>query len=153
MSILSLGHVSVGGGGEGASEALQLWVTASFLPGYVGGGDRRCRISGHRQDLGQVLPNLWTHVRLFYGVYEWTNNLPEYPEGALNLVIIDQLTYLSLFFYRHIFHLNPVTLMPEEEKHTLLENIEIEADEEEKKPWMTIDLASSFIFSLFWSVL
>lgn len=45
---------------------------------------------------------------------------------------------LDIFFptceHKHIFHLNPVTLMPEEEKHTLLENIEIEAEEEEKKP-------------------
>ncbi|KAM9338825.1 glycoprotein integral membrane protein 1 [Symphorus nematophorus] len=45
---------------------------------------------------------------------------------------------LDIFFptceHKHIFHLNPVTLMPEDEKHTLLENIEIEAEEEEKKP-------------------
>ncbi|XP_040919668.1 glycoprotein integral membrane protein 1 [Toxotes jaculatrix] len=47
---------------------------------------------------------------------------------------------LDLFFptceHKHIFHLNPVTLMPEDEKHTLLENIEVEAEEEEeeKKP-------------------
>ncbi|XP_053193213.1 glycoprotein integral membrane protein 1 [Scomber japonicus] len=45
---------------------------------------------------------------------------------------------LDMFFptceHKHIFHLNPVTLMPEDEKHTLLENIEIEAEEEEKKP-------------------
>ncbi|XP_044025840.1 glycoprotein integral membrane protein 1 isoform X2 [Siniperca chuatsi] len=44
---------------------------------------------------------------------------------------------LDMFFptceHKHIFHLNPVTLMPEE-KHTLLENVEIEAEEEEKKP-------------------
>lgn len=58
MSVLSSGHVSVGGGGEGASEALQLRVAASFLPGYVGGGDRRCWVGGHRQDLGHLLPNL-----------------------------------------------------------------------------------------------
>lgn len=38
--------------------------------------------------------------------------------------------------------------MPEEEKHTLLENIEIEAEEEEKKPWMRSDLVSSFLFSI-----
>ncbi|XP_038818987.1 glycoprotein integral membrane protein 1-like [Salvelinus namaycush] len=31
--------------------------------------------------------------------------------------------------HKGIFHLNPVTLMPEDEKHTLLENIEIEAEE------------------------
>ncbi|XP_070705626.1 glycoprotein integral membrane protein 1 isoform X2 [Pempheris klunzingeri] len=45
---------------------------------------------------------------------------------------------LDIFFptceHKHIFHLNPVTLMPEEEKHTLLENIEIEAEEEVKNP-------------------
>uniref|UniRef100_A0A3P8S2V4 Glycoprotein integral membrane 1 n=1 Tax=Amphiprion percula TaxID=161767 RepID=A0A3P8S2V4_AMPPE len=45
---------------------------------------------------------------------------------------------LDMFFpiceHKHIFHLNPVTLMPEDEKHNLLENIEIEAEEEEKKP-------------------
>ncbi|XP_047429427.1 glycoprotein integral membrane protein 1-like [Mugil cephalus] len=45
---------------------------------------------------------------------------------------------LDVFFpsceHKHIFHLNPVTLMPEDEKHNLLEDIEIEADEEEKKP-------------------
>ena len=39
MSVLSSGHVSVGGGSEGASEALQLRVAASVLPGHVGGGD------------------------------------------------------------------------------------------------------------------
>uniref|UniRef100_A0A8C7GML6 Glycoprotein integral membrane 1 n=1 Tax=Oncorhynchus kisutch TaxID=8019 RepID=A0A8C7GML6_ONCKI len=33
--------------------------------------------------------------------------------------------------HKGIFHLNPVTLMPEDEKHTLLENIEIEAEEKE----------------------
>ncbi|XP_017289595.1 glycoprotein integral membrane protein 1 [Kryptolebias marmoratus] len=45
---------------------------------------------------------------------------------------------LDLFFpaceHKHIFHLNPVTLMPEEEKHNLLENVETEAAEEEEKP-------------------
>ncbi|XP_022619858.1 glycoprotein integral membrane protein 1 [Seriola dumerili] len=45
---------------------------------------------------------------------------------------------LDMFFptceHKHIFHLNPVTLIPEDEKHTLLENIEIEAEGEEKKP-------------------
>ncbi|XP_076026657.1 glycoprotein integral membrane protein 1 [Genypterus blacodes] len=44
---------------------------------------------------------------------------------------------LDMFFptceHKHIFNLNPVTLMPEEEKHTLLENVEIEAEEEEEK--------------------
>ncbi|XP_034006325.1 glycoprotein integral membrane protein 1 isoform X1 [Trematomus bernacchii] len=44
---------------------------------------------------------------------------------------------LDMFFptceHKHIFHLNPLTLMPEDEKHTLLENIEIEAEEEEEK--------------------
>ncbi|XP_029352185.1 glycoprotein integral membrane protein 1 [Echeneis naucrates] len=45
---------------------------------------------------------------------------------------------LDIFFptyeHKHVFHLNPVTLVPEDEKHTLLENIEIEAEGEEKKP-------------------
>lgn len=45
---------------------------------------------------------------------------------------------LDMFFptceHKHIFHLNAVTLTPEDEKHTLLENIEIEAEGEEKKP-------------------
>ncbi|XP_068198808.1 glycoprotein integral membrane protein 1 isoform X2 [Antennarius striatus] len=45
---------------------------------------------------------------------------------------------LDIFFpsceHKHIFHLNAATLMPEEEKHMLLENIEVEAVEEEKKP-------------------
>lgn len=37
--------------------------------------------------------------------------------------------------HKGIFHLNPATLMPEDEKHTLLDNIEIEAEaEDEKKP-------------------
>ncbi|XP_068432922.1 glycoprotein integral membrane protein 1 isoform X1 [Clinocottus analis] len=44
---------------------------------------------------------------------------------------------LDMFFptceHKHIFHLNPVTLMPEDEKHTLLESIELEAEEEEEK--------------------
>ncbi|XP_034756908.1 glycoprotein integral membrane protein 1 isoform X2 [Etheostoma cragini] len=44
---------------------------------------------------------------------------------------------LDMFFptceHKHIFHLNPVTLMPEDEKHTLLENVEIEAEEEEEE--------------------
>lgn len=45
---------------------------------------------------------------------------------------------LDIFFptceQKHIFHPNSITVMPEEEKHTLLDNIEIEADEEDKKP-------------------
>lgn len=36
--------------------------------------------------------------------------------------------------HKGIFHINPVTLMPEDEKHTLLENIEIKVEDEEKKP-------------------
>ncbi|KAM3602628.1 uncharacterized protein V6R79_007664 [Siganus canaliculatus] len=36
--------------------------------------------------------------------------------------------------HKHVFHLNPVTLLLDEEKHTLLENVEVEAEEEEKKP-------------------
>ncbi|XP_013885148.1 glycoprotein integral membrane protein 1 [Austrofundulus limnaeus] len=45
---------------------------------------------------------------------------------------------LDLFFptcdHRHMFDLDPVSLMPEEEKHSLLENIQTEAAEEDKKP-------------------
>ncbi|XP_020492337.1 glycoprotein integral membrane protein 1 [Labrus bergylta] len=45
---------------------------------------------------------------------------------------------LDMFFpaceHKHIFHINPATLMPEEEKHNLLESIEMEAEEDEKKP-------------------
>lgn len=52
------GHVSVGGGSQGASETFLLRFPAPLLPGYVGGGDRRCRISDHRQDIGHVLPIL-----------------------------------------------------------------------------------------------
>ncbi len=66
MHIFS-GHVSVGRGSEGAFEALQLRVIASFLFGNVGGGDWHCWISSHRQDLGPLLPNLWTQVSLFLG--------------------------------------------------------------------------------------
>ncbi|XP_056285327.1 glycoprotein integral membrane protein 1 isoform X4 [Pseudoliparis swirei] len=44
---------------------------------------------------------------------------------------------LDMFFptceHKHIFHLNPVTLMPEDEKQTLLESIEIEEEEEEEE--------------------
>lgn len=57
-SIVSSGYMSVGGGSARASEALLLRIPAALLPGDVGGGDRRSRISGHRQDLGLVLPNL-----------------------------------------------------------------------------------------------
>ncbi|XP_062268089.1 glycoprotein integral membrane protein 1 [Platichthys flesus] len=45
---------------------------------------------------------------------------------------------LDMFFptceHKHIFHLNPVTLIPEDEKHILLESIETEAEGDEKKP-------------------
>lgn len=45
---------------------------------------------------------------------------------------------LDMFFpaceHKHIFHLNPVTLLPEDEKHTLLDSMEVEAEEEEKRP-------------------
>ncbi|KAF0023361.1 hypothetical protein F2P81_023991 [Scophthalmus maximus] len=45
---------------------------------------------------------------------------------------------LDMFFptceHKHIFHSNPMTLMPEEEKHTLLESIETEVEGEEKNP-------------------
>ncbi|XP_028996923.1 glycoprotein integral membrane protein 1 [Betta splendens] len=44
---------------------------------------------------------------------------------------------LDMFFpaceHKHIFHLNTVTMMPEDEKHTLLENIEEAAEEEEEE--------------------
>lgn len=48
----------MGGDAEGAPEDLLLRVPASLLPGYVGGGDRSCRVSSHSQDLGHVLPSL-----------------------------------------------------------------------------------------------
>ncbi|XP_029903523.1 glycoprotein integral membrane protein 1 [Myripristis murdjan] len=35
---------------------------------------------------------------------------------------------------KHIFHVNPITLLPEDEKHTLLDSMEVEAEEEEKRP-------------------
>ncbi|KAK5618577.1 hypothetical protein CRENBAI_016234 [Crenichthys baileyi] len=45
---------------------------------------------------------------------------------------------LDLFFpaceHKHIFHINPITLMPEEEKLSLLESAEIEPPEEDTKP-------------------
>lgn len=41
-------------------------------------------------------------------------------------------TFISCF-YRHLFQLNSATLMPEDEKHNLLENVEVEAEEEEEK--------------------
>lgn len=45
---------------------------------------------------------------------------------------------LDVFFptceQKHIFHVNPIPVMPEDEKHNLLENMEIEVEEEEKKP-------------------
>lgn len=41
---------------------------------------------------------------------------------------------LYFLFYRRIFNVNSVPVMPEDEKHNLLENIEVEAEEEEKKP-------------------
>ncbi|XP_028252383.1 glycoprotein integral membrane protein 1 [Parambassis ranga] len=45
---------------------------------------------------------------------------------------------LDMFFptceHKHLFQLNAATLMPEDEKHNLLENIEVEAEEEEKQP-------------------
>ncbi|KAL6096334.1 ginm1 [Pungitius sinensis] len=44
---------------------------------------------------------------------------------------------LDMFFptceHKDIFHINPVTLMPEDEKHTLLESIELETQEEEEQ--------------------
>ncbi|XP_068564697.1 glycoprotein integral membrane protein 1 isoform X2 [Cebidichthys violaceus] len=44
---------------------------------------------------------------------------------------------LDMFFPtcepKHIFHVNPVTLMPEDEKHILLESIELEEEEEEEE--------------------
>ncbi|CAJ1077637.1 glycoprotein integral membrane protein 1 [Xyrichtys novacula] len=45
---------------------------------------------------------------------------------------------LDMFFpsceQKHIFHINPEARTEEEEKHNLLESVETEADEEEKKP-------------------
>lgn len=58
MSTFSAGNVSMGGGSEGASEALQLRVTASFFPGYVGGSHWRCWVSSHCKDLGHLFPSL-----------------------------------------------------------------------------------------------
>ncbi|XP_072218934.1 glycoprotein integral membrane protein 1 [Leuresthes tenuis] len=56
--------------------------------------------------------------------------------GVVGSAIIVKI--LDVFFptceHKHIFHLNPVTLMPEDEKCNLLENIEIDAAEEDKKP-------------------
>lgn len=43
--------------------------------------------------------------------------------------------------FRQIFHLNPVTLMPEEEKQNLLEILE--AENEEKEPWASHEPAPS----------
>ncbi|KAM8832486.1 glycoprotein integral membrane protein 1 isoform 1-T1 [Spinachia spinachia] len=43
---------------------------------------------------------------------------------------------LDMFFptceHKNVFHINPVTLMPQNEKHTLLESIELEAQEEDQ---------------------
>lgn len=52
----------MGGGGEGASEAFLVRVPAPLLPRYVGGGDRRRWLSGHRQDPGYDLPDMRTQV-------------------------------------------------------------------------------------------
>ncbi|KAK5880619.1 hypothetical protein CesoFtcFv8_023627 [Champsocephalus esox] len=45
---------------------------------------------------------------------------------------------LDVFFptceHQHMFHLNRLTLMPEDEEHTLLQSVEVEEEEEEKKP-------------------
>lgn len=35
--------------------------------------------------------------------------------------------------FRGVFHLNPATLMPEDEKCTLLENIEVQVEEKEEE--------------------
>lgn len=125
MSVLSSGHVSVGRAREGASAAFLLRVPASLLPGHVGGGDRRRRVSGDRQDPGPVLPSLRTQVSL--SRLGHVNNLRS---------SLKSITHLLFSIPRHIFHLNPVTLMPEAEKLNLLEDVEIEAEEEEeeKKP-------------------
>lgn len=65
---------------------------------------------------------------------------------------------VSLTFPRHclcrnIYHVNPTTLSPDEEKHTLLENVEIAEDEDEKKPWVRIGPTCSSPLSLFLFVL
>ncbi|KAG7460470.1 hypothetical protein JOB18_006224 [Solea senegalensis] len=43
---------------------------------------------------------------------------------------------LDMFFptceHKHMFHMNPVTVMADDEKHTLLESIETQAEEEDK---------------------
>lgn len=65
VSPLPAGCVSLGGGGEGASEALQLRVTAPLFPDYVGGGDRRGGLGRHRQDPGPHLPSLRAKVSCF----------------------------------------------------------------------------------------
>lgn len=44
------------------------------------------------------------------------------------------LTFPRHCLCRNVFHVNPATLSPDEEKHTLLENVEIAEDEDEKKP-------------------
>lgn len=118
MSLLSSGHVSVGGGSEGASQALQLRITASFLPGYVGGGDRRCWISGHRQDLGHLLPNLWTQVSVVswrLGVNKWPVGTSKkriqpchhWPADLSDLIIFKMLTLFPLRFWQAHFSSKP----------------------------------------------
>uniref|UniRef100_A0A4W5MVE3 Glycoprotein integral membrane 1 n=1 Tax=Hucho hucho TaxID=62062 RepID=A0A4W5MVE3_9TELE len=68
----------------------------------------------------------------------WSESLPLFflvmwvvVIGVVGSAVIVKI--LDMFFptceHKGIFHLNPVTLMPEDEKHTLLENIEIEVEE------------------------
>ncbi|XP_071018957.1 glycoprotein integral membrane protein 1-like isoform X1 [Oncorhynchus clarkii lewisi] len=72
----------------------------------------------------------------------WSESLPLFflvmwvvVIGVVGSAVIVKI--LDMFFptceHKGILHLNPVTLMPEDEKHTLLENIEIEV-EEVKRP-------------------
>ncbi|XP_071225974.1 glycoprotein integral membrane protein 1-like isoform X1 [Salvelinus alpinus] len=83
----------------------------------------------------------------------WSESLPLFflvmwvvVIGVVGSVVIVKI--LDMFFptceHKGIFHLNPVTLMPEDEKHTLLENIEIEV-EEVKRPSMKTEEESDCI--------
>ncbi|KAM9421776.1 glycoprotein integral membrane protein 1-like [Salvelinus alpinus] len=83
----------------------------------------------------------------------WSESLPLFflvmwvvVIGVVGSAVIVKI--LDMFFptceHKGIFHLNPVTLMPEDEKHTLLENIEIEV-EEVKRPSMKTEEESDCI--------
>lgn len=70
--------------------------------------------------------NVMGNCPLFFVSEKVKNTLPD--------IVLKILTSSFPFSNRYIFHLKPVTLMPDEEKQTLLENLELEAEEEEKKP-------------------